>query len=253
MISLAAAVLAILIGLGIFRLYFGSIEWPTKFSSSRYVIRRGSTDTLKRKVENAAPHDQEAGREPYADNSREGENSAGEISEAASRREREAESAAEVRESGRGIWLIGKVIMISETNGEDEELANEVIRDRGQVSSKSVSFSEDRIITIQKKGVSQMVILRQLPLTSLPRLRVEIAMTQAPHEVQTLVKRTPKGLNLTLYRDTLVASSQFRKATVNPVTEDSIIVAFANQRIAYHIPGGWGAHPSTKPSLGRRQ
>ena len=54
--------------------------------------------------------------------------------------------------------------------------------------------------------------------------------------VRTLLERTPQGLQLTLYMDSIANSSI---AGVEPVTEDSLIVLYQGMQIAFHIPGGW--------------
>jgi hypothetical protein len=54
--------------------------------------------------------------------------------------------------------------------------------------------------------------------------------------IQTLLERTPDGLQLTLYTDT---STDSLSAGIEAVTTDSLIVYFRGQQIAYHIPGGW--------------
>jgi hypothetical protein len=137
--------------------------------------------------------------------------------------------------------------------GKDHHAIAKVQRGQaGEIGVRKKNSAEDLVIAIQKDGVSQTVTLRQMPLTSMPRRRIEMAADGPTHEVQTLVEKTSKGLNLTLYRNTLLLPSQFERITIEPVTKDSLIVDLADERIAYHIPGGWSAQPSTRPVLERQ-
>ena len=66
-ISLAAAVLVILTGLGVFRFYVGSFEWPVKFSSRNYIVKQNvgdSSTTAQRKKERPASQEENAERLP---------------------------------------------------------------------------------------------------------------------------------------------------------------------------------------------
>jgi hypothetical protein len=55
--------------------------------------------------------------------------------------------------------------------------------------------------------------------------------------VRTLLKKTPNGLMLTYFSDSITDSLA---NNIEAITIDSLIVVFQNQQIAYHIPGGWG-------------
>jgi len=229
-VSLAAAVLIVLLGLGIFRFYVGSLTWPSKFSSTKYVVTHSATDTLRdEKVEGA-------GRGSGID-------------------ERTAISSpqAEVGLGHEGsFWLLGKVIVV-------EEGGSEIGRDEGELAAQSSGFTHDdsagaieRVIAIQHEGAEQIITLRQVSTAFLPRT-LAVQLPKLPSDaLETLVEKSSAGLNLTFYRNTLVQRSEFRKAAVEAVGRDSLIVELGKERIAYRIPGGWSSETSAPPTPDRQ-
>lgn len=107
-----------------------------------------------------------------------------------------------------------------------------------------------RTFTIRKGGASQMITLSERPAASLPESR--LSRYDAARSIQTLVKHTPAGLSITMYRDVPALTSHIHDATIEPVTDDSLVVTMGNERIAYRIPGGWGSSPSSKTDNERR-
>jgi len=229
LIGLAAAVLVVLVGLGIFRFYSGGIEWPVKFSSKNYIIKKGPGDSSV------------AGKGNGAQQASQNENRvAGEASgDLASHAE---ESGASDGQNAGSFWLLGTVVMIPESDGQTHASAEKTL---------PAKFSKQgEIFIIHKDGVSQTITLAQQALHLLPQ--VQIRQTGPHRSIQTLVEKTAGGLRLTLYQAQLFKESQIRRATIEPVTEDSLIVDVADEHIAYHFPGGWSAQASTKTNFEHR-
>jgi hypothetical protein len=150
----------------------------------------------------------------------------------------------------KAFWLLGTVIMTPETDGKihlSSKVENEGTREKRM---EKKFLGQSRVFTIQKDGASQSITLRQRSSEFLPFAQVKKSVDD--RTIQTLVEKTPQGLNLTLYRDTLFQNSQIQQATIEPVTKDSLIVILANEHIAYRIPGGWSAQQSTKTNFERR-
>lgn len=246
-ISLAAAVLIILIGLGVFRFYVGSLEWPVKFSSRNYVVKQSAGDS------SAATGGAKERSALQAENSASG-NMAGTGTPAHQETELNNVDDFQTELGGdrnpKAFWLLGTVVMTSETNGKvhlSAKAENEEIREKRMEEKFS---GQGRVFTIRKDGVSQTITLRQQLSKFLPDAQMKQSVDD--RTIQTLVEKTPRGLNLTLYRDTLFQSFQIQQATIEPTTQDSLIIVLANERIAYRIPGGWSAQQSTNTKIERR-
>ncbi|HTY10832.1 MAG TPA: hypothetical protein VMF88_07150 [Bacteroidota bacterium] len=229
LIGLAAAVLVVLVGLGIFRFYSGGIEWPVKFSSKNYIIKQGPADS------SAAAQGSAIRQSPQNEN-------LGTESANGNQAPHAEESALPEGQSAGSFWLLGTVVMIPESGAHTPASAER---------SLPAKFSKQgEVFIIHQDGVSQTITLAQRTLHLLPHGQVN--QSSAYKTVQTLVERTANGLSLTLYQEKLFRESQIRRATIEPVTEDSLIVDVEHEHIAYHIPGGWGAQPSTKTNFEHR-
>jgi hypothetical protein len=246
-ISLAAAVLVILIGLGVFRFYVGSFEWPVKFSSRNYIVKQSvgdSSTTAERKKERSASQEENSEAEDLA--------AAGAPAhqKTASNNVDDFQNEIGRDRNPKAFWLLGTVIMTPETDGKihlSSKAENEGTREKRM---EKKFLGQSRVFAIQKDGASQTITLRQRSSEFLPSAQAKKGVDD--RTIQTLVEKTPQGLNLTLYRDTLFQNSQIQQATIEPVTKDSLIVILANEHIAYRIPGGWSAQQSTKTNFERR-
>jgi hypothetical protein len=268
--SLAAAIIVVSIGIGFFRFYFGSFEWPSKFSSRKYILKQSLPDSSKstQEISHAdKPADEIAeaskpeselkpgSQEPSAlsDNlAARGTSGAGENPESGLSESKSAETASPFAEQAKAIWLLGTITMVRDARG-DAGMTESLSRARGEKTAKEKSDTKqyaDRIrtITIRKEGASQIITLSERPASSLPELR--LSRYDAAHSIQTLVERTSAGLSITMYREVLGMTSRIHEATIEPVTDDSLVVTMGNERIAYRIPGGWG--PSSKTDNERR-
>ncbi len=246
-ISLAAAVLVILIGLGVFRFYVGSFEWPVKFSSRNYIVKQSSGDT------SATTGGKEDRSASQAENSA-GGNPAG--AGGPPHPETELNNVDSFQNeigndrNAKAFWLLGRVVMTLQPNSKMHLSAKADNEGQQEKSMEKKFLGQNRVFTIRRDGASQTITLRQRSLEFLPYEQMKKNVDD--RTIQTLVEKTPQGLALTLYRDTLFQSSQIQQAIIEPVTEDSLIIVLANERIAYHIPGGWSARQSTNTTIERR-
>ncbi len=113
-------------------------------------------------------------------------------------------------------------------------------------SKVSLEAGRSRRLTLRQDGNTQTFTLQQKLNDALPSSR-KLKQTQLQgQKVQTLVERTEEGLAMTLYLDAPVEESELREATIQPVNADSLIVNLKDQRIGYRIPGGWSAQATTK-------
>lgn len=256
MISLAAAIFVILVGLGIFRLYFGSFVWPTKFSSRHYIIKQNTFDSSGDHGSKEAPPKTERDRSfSSAEQAPSGNAGASSGMGAAGGAEMERGVAGRDLEESeseghrKAFWLLGTVIMKVEPSVRISAAAK-AEQSEGKGKGTEEEFAgRGRVIKIRKDGASQTITLRQLPSGALAKRRDLLSSKAEFGTVRTLVEKTRKGLNLTMYRETLLGSTKFQQATIEPITDDSLIVDLPNERIAYRIPGGWSAQQSTPPTL----
>jgi hypothetical protein len=92
----------------------------------------------------------------------------------------------------------------------------------------------------------QTITLKQQPTAALPIAQQSKQLRGQGEKVQTKVERSGQSLDLTIYLDPLADEEQWQKASVQPVTDDSLVIDIANKRIGYHIPGGWNSNSSQK-------
>jgi hypothetical protein len=261
LVSLAAAVIVIFIALGFFRFYFGSFEWPSKFSSRKYILSQSMPDSGKAAGEEARLSKPEADREaesvqpsPPLDNlAARGSAGAEGRTETGLSDLKSVERDFAAAENEKAFWLLGTITVIHDAAGDVQQPAALSIGQAEEASkAKSIEKkyqTQGHAFTIRKAGASQTITLSQRPSRDLPESRLSKSGGEIAHFVQTLVERTSKGLNITMYLDAPTGMSNIQQATVEPVTEDSLVVTLGNERIAYRIPGGWGSPQSTKTDI----
>jgi hypothetical protein len=159
-------------------------------------------------------------------------------------------------ENRKAFWLLGTITVIHDAAG-DVQRPTALSMGQAEEASKEKLIAkkfqtQSRAFTIRKDGASQTITLSQRPSSALPESRVSKSGGEVAHSVQTLVERTSKGLNITMYLDAPAGMSNIQRATVEPVTEDSLVVILGSERIAYRIPGGWGSPQSTKTHIEQR-
>ena len=257
--SLAAAIIVISIGIGFFRFYFGSFEWPSKFSSRKYVLRQSSPDSSKSTEEIAdagkpEPEMKSGSQEPSALSDNLAARGAAGTSESGLSETKSVETASQPEGHARAIWLLGTITVIRDVRG-DTGINKALSPARTEKSAKEKSDTKyyaerTRTLTIRKGSTSQMITLSERAASSLPESR--LSRYDAARSVQTLIEHTPAGLRITMYRDVPAVTSHIHDATIEPVTDDSLVVTMGNERIAYRIPGGWASSPSSKTDNERR-
>jgi hypothetical protein len=89
----------------------------------------------------------------------------------------------------------------------------------------------------------QAIVLNQQPSSTLP---LSLQNARRSQTIETHVQTFNQTLNLTLYLDSLVDESELRKAVVEQISQDSLIVHIANQRIGYRIPAGHNTQTRTR-------
>ncbi len=117
---------------------------------------------------------------------------------------------------------------------------------KSQVESAS---EQPHKLIVQQDGNTQAITLHQQRNDVLPPSRKLRQKQLEGNKVQTFVERTDEGLDMTMYLDSLLDESELRNATVHPVNQDSLVVNFNEQRIGYHIPGGWTSQGTTKTKV----
>jgi hypothetical protein len=115
--------------------------------------------------------------------------------------------------SQRSLWIMGTVLVKQRVF-------------RGTLSVRNPSF------IIRQGTITQTVSIRRTPMADLP-LNMKNVDNAA---IRTFLERTPRGLQLTLYMDTITDSLA---TGIEALTSDSLIVYVQGQQIAYRIPGGW--------------
>ena len=267
-VSLAAAVLVIAAGIGIFRYYGVSLEWPSKFSSHQYVLKPANADSAapEKKEEPAPAKEEKFADKVNASPAAKADNIADQVNappagnaalsgaSGAGGAERTQLPLADAETSHgslstikqeRAFWLLGTIIPVSEQS-ETVQLRTMQTESGKDRLSKSKLAGAQQTIKVQRGDALQTITLQQRPSTSLPGSRAQMVQHDRALVVQTFVERTSKGLQLTLYTSGPAAAADIERATVEPISDDSLVVNFANERIAYHIPGGWGTQRSTK-------
>ena len=294
----AAAVVILIIGVGIYNHWFASHE-AERGTTANEVLKQESTRDSKQleyadahkaeekskdiaRSESPAPAKSLAGRASEASQPRGEESQVSGTKErgvrANKKRRREsmeapqnaagpAAGAAEVRGAVRAdekpailddretsvaetFWVDGTLLPESRSEiGEPRDRVSE-INARAKVLSKSEKdaggFAQTKQFTIMQGANVQTLTLSQHPIQSLPVSRQK-NQTMRDHEtIQTRVERTPDGLHMTLYTDSLVEESALQNAGIQAITDDSLIVNLSNQRIGYRIPGGWNATQESK-------
>jgi hypothetical protein len=137
------------------------------------------------------------------------------------------------------IWVNGNVL--PSNAAPLEEAAGERKDDRAQTMMKAqrneaAVAGQPPMATLQLNG--QTLILRQQSLDSLPATQQGFSPTRA---IPTKMKLSNETLELTLYLDTPLDEAELLSATIQPVSDDSILINFPRRRIAYRVPLEWGA------------
>ncbi|MFA6469487.1 MAG: hypothetical protein WCW35_11360 [Bacteroidota bacterium] len=258
-IGLAAAVIIIAIGIGLYQVWFSDLVAPKQFQQQEIVLKP-QEDTTGRKIvtdDRIERRSEQQQRKEIADNGvRNDAMPSSSAAGAAPERAQEpavamADADAVAGESNTAdqssaIWLIGKVVMISDESSTRTIAASKSgDREKGEraLAKESVAESEQKEkVFIARRAKDERIILHQRPVNELPAERFG---RRQEHEVETLVERTEKGISITFFDDS-VKPADLQQAMVETFTDDSLIVSLPNQRIAFRFPEGWYSQPSRR-------
>lgn len=266
-LATAAAVLVILIGVGIYN------DWFTLYNQKELMpeFRMEEPNTVKREerkpspqqeanksvreeaatVEQRARHlpkeqrqlrEQLQSRKPTPDKSSQPPFEAGEgmrKNESARRTAIERDEMAEdkLKQSGWSTWVDGIILPYPEeqlmtqpeVSASERKALSQQLRDE---ATKAIPTESQKIV-VQQEQRSQVFILRQELITS------QLKTKQKPQTIPSFVEATEEGVKITLYVDTPYSKEDLETATIKPVRQDSIVLIVGNQRIGYRIPGVW--------------
>ncbi|MDP1676695.1 MAG: hypothetical protein Q8L88_07480 [Bacteroidota bacterium] len=273
-VGLAAAVVIIAIGLGAYQIWFSDLVAPKKFHQQEIVFKQSEDSAAissessdeERKSEAGKPEDEHKESDQRLEQSSSQQKmeiaEQGDLAQSApavsSVDQKQSLSGAAGKSDdlvGEGsksestpsaIWLIGQIVIVNESVQDNEISASKIQKE------KDTKFSEQRrpktnsqsleTITLNKKVKENNIILQQRSMKDLPIGRSQ-QRTGQQREIETLFERTDKGIQLTLYDDS-INESDMKDAIVERVSEDSIVVSLPNQRIAYRLPSGWNSTSS---------
>jgi len=259
-IGLAAAVIIIAIGIGLYQVWFSDLVAPKQFQQQEIVLKpredtTGSKIVVDDRIEQRSEQQQQ--RSEIADNrvrnntipSSSGAGAASERAQEPSVAKADADAAtgeSNIAEQSSAIWLIGKVVMIGEESGTRTVAASKSgAREKGEraLAKESATESEQKEkVYAARSAKDEGIVLHQRAVKDLPAGRSAKAQH---HEVETLVERTKEGISITLFDDS-VKPADLQQAIVETFTNDSLVVSLPNQRIAFRFPEGWYSQPSRR-------
>lgn len=274
-IGLAAAVVIVAFGIGIYTIWFGDLESPKQFHEKEIVltppfdtadgsVSSDAYETLAMDQpmaeetdvipdETQTPHQEDPHLADAGTVNNVIQPPASSVAGAPMRKEThsvtsrvEALQSAGSGESSSSIWLIGKVVMVSDLSERQKVTASRV-----DVSGKTSGEMGKKITSESKKTLGlrmakdEGITLQQRTIKGLPSELSNLSKDYSSREqaVQTLLERTDTGISLTLFGDA-VSPSDLQNAVIETFTDDSLVVTLPSQRIAFRMPPGWSRHAS---------
>lgn len=140
---------------------------------------------------------------------------------------------------GASIWIEGRILEAYQAERERQNTPKD-FQQKGLFGKKS-----DGTLTDQSANPSTLVYsdagisLQQRPISDLPLPQRSQYIAGAANRVCTLLQKTPQGLQFTLYLETLLDQTGIRRAQVQVVNTDSMIVDVLRFRISYKLPPRW--------------
>lgn len=258
-LATAAAIVVILIGIGIYNDWFRWYgenqltpefrkEEPSSVKSEepRLPPPREAEERIREKAstaeESARPLLKEQ-RKPVPDKSSQTETS---VSVEGMREDEPAQDIAierdeneedKLKKSGWSTWVDGIILPHPEeqlmTQPEAPASEKRALSQPLKGKARKAAPTESQKIVVQQGARSQVFILSQRSATS------QLKALQKPQTIPSFIEATEEGLKITLYVDTPYKNEDLRGATIEPIRQDSIIIMVGNQRIGYRIPGAW--------------
>jgi hypothetical protein len=249
-IALAAAVMVVVVGVGILNRWFVSSPTPD-ITSVEKLEEADDRPRRQQPVDKLAEQEQAMTQEvppqepPRASGYERRENAEGQRQDAA--RDLEPASAAEEKrmlgpavedQPAKIFWTEGTLIPpdpVGSAKADVSESKKESSRDRG--ISAETAREEEQLQTYRSRGASDpQFALQQRPFSSLTPSRQQ-NFSQIPGQtIPTRVEQRGDSLYLTLYTDPPFTETELQTATVLPVTDDSMVVTVGSQRIGYRLP-----------------
>ncbi len=265
-VGLAAAVVIIAIGLGAYQIWFSDLVAPKKFHKQEIIFKQSEDSssakselstkdeqsdavTQKSELKESAQRLKQSSSEQTKEFAEQGEavQSAPAVSPEALGKSDEMMSDVTTTESSpSAIWLIGQIVVVSESVRDRATSASKIQKGNDAVLSEQRRSKTNpqslETITLNKKVKAGTIVLQQRAMKELPLERSQQQRGQQ-REIETLLERTDHGIQLTLYDDS-INESDMKDAVVERLSEDSIVVSVSNQRIAYRLPSGWNTTSS---------
>ena len=265
-IGLAASVVIIAIGIGLYKIWFSDLVAPKQFRQQEIVLTQ-KQDSAEEKIvpqennEQGTPSQNLTEQREIAKRKKSNladeqlSNKPSQISSGAGADQlQQTPPAAALADAGESnssqgssaIWLIGKVVMVTgqlETMSHSESKMEMSKRsDKQGMKEKSVETAASEKMIAVRRAKDEGIVLQQRAAKDIPDARTR-QYTMHAQEVQTLLERTDNGFSLTLYADN-VKDSDLQEAVVETLTEDSLVVSLPHQRIAFRMPSGWNSQPA---------
>ena len=107
-----------------------------------------------------------------------------------------------------------------------------------QAANLAADAERISVVTMTKKeGVDTTAVrVTQRPVSALPAAQQVAGRTVG---IQTLLRQSPQGLQLTLFSDTLLTPQELSQARLQTVGEDSLVLLVGRKLIGYRTPPGW--------------
>ncbi len=253
-ISMAAAVVIIFIGIGVYKIFLDDLTAPHKFQNREIVLTQKETDESKsdetvKEEKKSAAKDEKTEREkkqklitemkdisqkerPLSENIALAEQS---ISE--SKPDETEVLPPSKAQTNNGIWLIGKVIVKNEPMMSTQTAAGSetaAARMKNESSGAAASTAEQNIAKTKK---IQFNIQFQILHRSISEIPVEqrSSIAQNRNEIAALLEKNENGFTLTLFGDEFL-QDELQSAQVETASDDSLVVVLPLQRIAYKLP-----------------
>ena len=157
------------------------------------------------------------------------------IADAASIKDQTPTVATENESHSSSLWIIGNVVMVSESKPIAMEQASKM-RSHSSAEGSSAQKKTKGTISIHHGELANHVQLQQRSMKELPESRR--TNSDSSSRIETLIEQTSSGLSLTLFADD-IKETDLENATIESPTDDELVVNLPKQRIVYHIPADW--------------
>ena len=136
------------------------------------------------------------------------------------------------------IWIQGQ-LLAAESAGLQKQVAAEpkeaIAQDRRSPAERELGARRKQESGARAE-VSQSYSLQQRPFSTLDETRQQRFEQAAPHTIPTLIEQRGDSLYLTLFPDSPFNESEMETATVLPIASDSIVLTVGHQQIGYRLP-----------------